>query len=89
MFISSPQKAYFEKMSGDEQAKLQQMDRAKMKEILEELIADDAVQAKTPPTPKRKENTVDPISKWDITGDHNGCLVCGNEDFSQAKFSLK
>ena len=39
MFISSPQKAYFEKMSGDEQAKLQQMDRAKMKEILEELIA--------------------------------------------------
>ena len=89
MSLSSAQKAYFEKMSGDEQAKLQQMDRAKMKEILEELIADDAVQAKTPPTPKRKENTVDPISKWDITGDYNGCLVCGNEDFSQAKFSLK
>ena len=62
------------------------MDVAKAKDLLKEMMSDDDV--KTQPPPKRKKSRHVIIAPWDITYDHDGCIVCGGTKLTKSTYNL-
>ncbi|CAN0302478.1 unnamed protein product [Scytosiphon promiscuus] len=90
MSLTAAQKSYLANMPVREQDALKSLGDTKTKEIVRDLMADDAVQAKTASPPKRKmETELVVISSWEISGLHDGCLVCGNCELTESRYSLR
>eukprot|EP00752_Nemacystus_decipiens_P012803 g11338.t1 len=80
MSFSNAQKTFLATLSEADQAAIRDMDLSAAKEILKGMMGAVAVEAKTNPPPSKRKTSFVLLSSWNITANHNGCLVCGNDE---------